>query len=716
MRVLALLVLAACSIPDTQFTPSTDAPPGSDGDMTATVQIVASNTNVTVTEGAGATNAFAVHLSQMPDHAVTVNVGTMDSGDGTAVIAVQETQLQFEPQNYNVDQPVHVSGLVDADAVDDHENIVLSADGLTDVTITVKNQDVDTVAIQTDIPGTSINVNESGSVAVMVQLTHQPQGDVTITAAATSPSVSIDNGVMQFSSTTWNQPQTFTIDGLEDANAMAEQVPLTLTPSTGSGIQAVSYTIDTIDNDALNILASPTSLSVPEGSSRDLMVSLTADPGQSTQVMLGTMTGSVTLSTSSITFTSATWSTPVPVHVTGVQDEDTQNNPDTITLSATGLTDITVGCTVIDDDVQQIFTDATNTVTVNENGSATFHATLKQMPTGNVTISLASDATGVATVSPGSLLFTPANYNDLSHTYTITGTHDPNLSPNSTTVRLSEASIGETDVAVTVNDIDMEGYVVSNDNVSVTEGQMATFTVKLAFDPGTTQSVTISDTNSMALPISPSSFTFTGGAGGTWNTPKTITVSPPIDTNNVAEMATFTITGVTGAPDHAVQATVVDPTVLHTFGAAAPPVLTGSETFDSNLAVAERVMVNASTTVDTLAMNVPAGVGDFTMALYADNGGTPGNLLVAMPVGVALSAGTNIGNVNDTVIAAGTYWIALRFDQNIPVSQSTTTMQNICIRNLAYNDINQSWGATFGASTCESDYLFNIWMNTYNQP
>jgi hypothetical protein len=70
---------------------------------------------------------------------------------------------------------------------------------------------------------------------------------------------------------------------------------------------------------------------------------------------------------------------------------------------------------------------------VNENGSTdTFTVALNKAPTSNVVISVTSNNTGEAVVSPGSLTFTPSDWNS-PQTVTVTGVDDSNSDGNQTT-------------------------------------------------------------------------------------------------------------------------------------------------------------------------------------------------------------------------------------------------------------------------------------------
>ncbi|MFF3444096.1 glycoside hydrolase family 6 protein [Streptosporangium sp. NPDC002721] len=100
-----------------------------------------------------------------------------------------------------------------------------------------------------------------------------------------------------------------------------------------------------------SIVASATSLSVPEGASRTVGFRLSQAPSGSVTVNL-TKTGdtNVTISPSTLTFTTANWNTAQNVTVSAAQDSDEVNGTATIAAAASGHTGASVAVTEADDD------------------------------------------------------------------------------------------------------------------------------------------------------------------------------------------------------------------------------------------------------------------------------------------------------------------------------------------------------------------------------
>ena len=192
----------------------------------------------------------------------------------------------------------------------------------------------------------------------------------------------------------------------------------------------------------------------------------------------------------------------------------------------------------------------TATVDVAENGGeAEYTVKLNALPTGSVIVSISSDDTSVANVSPEELTFTTSDWSE-AQTVTVTGVNDvvDNTSDRTATITNtpSGGGYGNNEVAsvtVTTTDDDTRGVTVSETGVSVTEnGGTATYAVVLTSEP--TYQVTVSPSSSRATAAtrSPTSLTFTTS---NWSTAQFVTVTGVNDDvdNDSARTATITHSG-----------------------------------------------------------------------------------------------------------------------------------------------------------------------------
>ena len=230
------------------------------------------------------------------------------------------------------------------------------------------------------------------------------------------------------------------------------------------GMQATGFTVRVFD--ALDATVIPMVL---EGSSRDYRVTATPTPAGSafaadqqvtftvapplssppanaadpyvlyTAVPPGTIPLAAGGASATFTFTMATTDDAF----------DHANFPVTITATASpsGMTDTTTGLTLIDNDVGITTTLAATTVVAG--ATATYDVQLGEVPPSDVTVTVASQGTATATVSPAELRFGRNSWNT-ARTVTVTG-----VAAGSTTIRHSapdgtNVTFVTNDVAVTV--------------------------------------------------------------------------------------------------------------------------------------------------------------------------------------------------------------------------------------------------------------------------
>ena len=133
-----------------------------------------------------------------------------------------------------------------------------------------------------------------------------------------------------------------------------------------------------------------------------------------------------------LTFDAANWHTAQTVTVTAEQDDDSETENVTLAHVVPGEGSFgAVQVTVTDDDRGTVLIDANPTTTAQDPGplllaegaTAPYAVSLSAAPTANVTVAVASDDTGAATVDQSSLTFTTANWNT-PQTVTVTAEQD----------------------------------------------------------------------------------------------------------------------------------------------------------------------------------------------------------------------------------------------------------------------------------------------------
>jgi hypothetical protein len=713
LGVTALLGLAvaatACSIPKTDFRATPDGGGGGD-DQPSVLSIVASPNAVVVDEGA--TKDFTVALSQAPSAPLTVSVATM----ATTKLAISVPTLAFTPTNFDQPQTVTVTGLADRDTADEHAEITLTAAGVDPVTVSTTVHDLDTLQIIAS-GSNPLVIDEGSQVVVNVHLSAPPAGDLSVTAVLGNGPVTVTPATRVFTSTNFDADQTFTFKAVADADTVDDTVTLTF---RATNVPDKMVTIEDRDTSiqGLHVDVSPADATITEQTTTaTLDVALNQKPSQSVTVTVAT-TGQAHTATTQLTFTPTNYATTQRVTVDAPDDPDTVDGSGTVTLSATDPDKGTslnraIVLTVKDNDVQKILTDAPSPLLLTETAPASFNATLAFKPTANVIVGVSSMDTLVATASPGSLTFTPTDYN-LPHAVTVTGKHDGNLVTDRTAIRLTESSIGPTDVQVSVADVDHQAIKFSTSALSIPEGAARTFDVSLMFDPGASgATVDLADDNINSFSISRASIPFTSA---NFATPVTVTVNAILDHNNVVESAMITGTGAGAMTPATLTATVVEATVIKSYGFPTP-FTSDAASLGLGEMIAYKFATDVNTTLDSFGVYISAGSGNYRMAIYADGLNGPGSLVASMPGPQPFVDGINIGNITDVSLPVGTYWVAFRGAQATSVGLSTLTTQigPECVAVANISDIMAPWPSDFGPKNCGTDFFMNFFITTYHQ-
>jgi hypothetical protein len=194
-----------------------------------------------------------------------------------------------------------------------------------------------------------------------------------------------------------------------------------------------------------------------------------------------------------------------------------------------------------------------------------------------------------------------------------------------------------------------------------------------------------------------------------------VTVSPKIDTNDMSETATITVSGAGATNSPTVAATAMDRTVVENWGPSTP-FTPGSFGIPAGFVVAYQINVGSVATLQAFSTFLASAAGQYRMALYTNVANAPGVLVGEMTLPRVAMNGVNTTTLpSGPVLNQPAYWVAIRFSQTNSVGQSSSTSGSQCIRDANIPDITSSWPANFGSSTCTSDLLLNLWITTYHQ-
>lgn len=499
----------------------------------------------TTTE-AGGTAYFTVALTSQPTSNVTINVGSVDSSEGTVSVGT----LAFTTSNWSTPQAVTVSGVND-DVVDGNITYSINLTASTSDaayspvsgSVSLTNIDNDTAGISITGLSGSTTSEAGGSASFSVKLTSEPTANVTVSVVSSNLSEgSVSPTTLTFTPANWSANQTVSVAGVDD-NIQDGNISYTvsLTASSSDAIYAGktgSVSLTNLDNDVPDLVVSAISGNTTEANgTASFTVALTTLPTDVVTVSVVSGTPSEgTVSVSSLTFTPSNWSLPQSVVVTGQDDAmDDDNVTYSIALLATstdtqynGQTD-SVSVINVDNDTADISISVGSTTTTEANGSTTFTVVLTSQPTSSVTLTVASQDTTEGTASPSTVSFNAANWS-VPQTVTVTGVDDAiDDGDQAYSVLLTAASAdskysGQSDsVGLTNTDNDTAGITLVTSGLSTSEaGGTTSFTVALTSEPTQTVTVNVASQDTTEGTVSVSALTFTAA---NWSSPQTVSVA-----------------------------------------------------------------------------------------------------------------------------------------------------------------------------------------------
>ena len=597
---------------------------------------------------ADTTLTWSLEGTDAGDFTITPNA----SGHGElkfATVPDYETPVDGDTMN-DYDVTVKVTD----DGIPDDRGAANQLDNTVSVTVTVLDVNEDDPAVT--LSPSTLTVAEGDTGEYTVKLSVIPTDDVTVSVTG-GGDVTVSPTALTFSTASWNTAQTVTVtaghddDAADDMQTVAHAVVAGgATEYDGAELDGVKVTVT--DDEEPGVTLSSSTLTVAEGSTGTYTVELSVIPtGDVTVSVLpsgdvGLASASLTfaLTYTELTFTTATWNTAQTVTVTAGHDDDAAD--DTVTVAhavvAGGATEYDgaeldgVKVTVTDDEEPGV-TLSPSSLTVAEGSTGTYTVELSVIPTGDVTVSVTGG--GDVGVDPTSLTFSTSSWNT-AQTVTVTAEDDDDAADDTQTVAHAVVAGGATEydgatldgVKVTVTDDEEPGVTLSSSTLTVTEGLMNTYTVKLSVIP--TADVTVSVTAGGDVTVASGlTLTFTTG---TWNTAQTVTVTGTED-DDAAEGA--------GSVAHA----VVAGSAPEYDGATLDGVMvTVNDNDDPGVTLSSSTLTVAEGDTDTYTVKLSViPTADVTVSVTAG-----GDVTVAS--GLTLTFTTGTWNTAQTVTVTGT--------------------------------------------------------------
>ena len=428
--------------------------------------------------------SYTVVLDSKPTGDVTVTPSL--AGDA-ASLTVAPPSLTFTAINWGVPQTVTVTAAPDDDPLDATATVTHA---VTDADYGANNVAAESVAVQVRdddvrevlLAPTEVFLNEGESTEYAVQLGSLPTGTVMVRLAVpNNPDVTVAPPRLDFTAANWNQAQTVTVAAQVDADSLQDLATVTHAVS-GADYGAkniagpdLSVTVTDVESTERIVLsASPDT--VPEGvANRHVRVTATVEGAAldfATIVVVQIVPG--TAAATDFRADPATLMIGIPANrKTGSKDfllntiEDSDDEEDE-TVTVRGTSDfftVTEAVITIEDDDGVAFRVSPDTVTVPEDGTATYEVWLATRPTGQVMVRPSVQGNSDVTVSPPSLTFGPTTW-ETRQTVEVAAAHDPDGDDDTATVTHTgagadyEGVTGGT-VAVKVNDDDATSTAVA---------------------------------------------------------------------------------------------------------------------------------------------------------------------------------------------------------------------------------------------------------------
>lgn len=222
-----------------------------------------------VTTEAGGTATFNVHLNTQPISDVTIAISSSNPNEGT----VSTSSLTFTADDWNIDQPVTVTGVDDFVVDGDVAYTIITGpaqssdpaySGYNPPDVSVVNKDNDTAGVIVSAAGLDgLTIVEGHATNYTVKLSTQPSADVTvnITSSDTTQGGTVSPPSLVFTSGNWSNAQPVTVTAADDlvvdgTTAWSINNSISSSDSTYGALAAIPVIVHTLDNEPVVTLPS----------------------------------------------------------------------------------------------------------------------------------------------------------------------------------------------------------------------------------------------------------------------------------------------------------------------------------------------------------------------------------------------------------------------------------------------------------------------------
>ncbi|QNI83697.1 putative cadherin domain-containing protein [Synechococcus sp. RS9907] len=306
-----------------------------DAPNTGTSSTIAPSSSFAVTADGTANAVTAVAVSGSTVELTLTNTITSDQ---TVLVSYSDPNLGSSLNNNDVNA---IQGIQGNDAASITNKAVTNNSSVIANGVTIAQTGTD------DGAGNLLTTEAGSTTTFTVVLDAQPTDTVTVSISGLDTSEnSLDTDTLTFTTANWNTPQTVTVTGVND-DVDDGDITTTLTATASNtggyaGTETDTTTVKNTDDDTNGITIAQTGstsgsdlLTTEAGSSSTFTVVLDAQPTDTVTVSIsGLDTSENSLSSDTLSFTTANWNTPQTVTVTGV-DDTLLDGDITTTLTAT---------------------------------------------------------------------------------------------------------------------------------------------------------------------------------------------------------------------------------------------------------------------------------------------------------------------------------------------------------------------------------------------
>lgn len=596
---------------------------------------------------------------------------------------------------------------------DEFVQVVASATGLSSAMNDVWVADNDVQFRLTAATGGTV-VNESGQVdAFEVSLVGQPSANVIFSVTSDDTSeVNVVTSTLLFTPDNWSTPQNVTVIGVDDSLLDGDKnvdvsVAVSFSDDTRyAGLGAEKIAVVNQDNDVagFTIVESESTAASEGGATDSFSVALDAQPTSNVVVtVVSADETEITVTPSSLLFTSLNWATPQEVVVAAVDDDVLDGDRATVvTVSIDDaasdgdfhdVADQFVTATSIDNEVAAFAVTEIDGTSVNESqGGDSFTVVLNEAPLTDVVLDLSLDIDTEITLDKSSITFTPSNWNSPQQV-TVNGVDNNVVDGNrstTVTIAVNDAashdafdSLPDQTVVVATLDDDIATFGIEDVEVNEADG-LATFSVSLSqpLDIELMVDVVYSVDSATAADFDGTTDTVTFPAHST--TPMEVTVA--VTDDNLIELsetlvASLAINAATPAGDRMVDVsatatgTITDNDTA-VFSIADVSVNESDGTAEFQISLSNPIDTDVSVDVAYLAHS--AVVGDFDGT--TDTVIFPGGSTESQKVTVAIAD-------NDVVQLAKTFTAFLAISASSPVGSRAVDLSDTATGTIADDDM-----------------------------